>query len=234
MIRAALFDIGGVITASPFEAFHRHEGERGLPNGSIARVIRSNPGENAWARYERGELDREAFVSAFEREARALGVEVDARACLAIIRGKVRPKVVEAIRRIRSRGLLVGLLTNSFPGALQVNRAGTQVTLDGVVIEADAVLESSRIGFRKPEPRFLELACATLAIEPSEAVFLDDLGTNLKPAREMGMTTIKVVSSDQALKELQEALGFMLLETQKAGRASGRMGLNASGSRTPS
>ena len=74
----------------------------------------------------------------------------------------------------------------------------------------DVVLESSKIGVRKPEPRIYELACEALEVEPADCVFLDDLGINLKPARAMGMTTIKVVEPGDALAELEQVVGFPL------------------------
>jgi putative hydrolase of the HAD superfamily len=214
MIRAALFDVGGVITASPFDGFNRYEMELGVPKGSISGVIRQNAGANAWACYERGELDLDAFARQFEAEALLSGLTLDARACTQIIRGEIRPEMVDAIRSLRTNGLLVGVLTNNFPGGPPVGANGRSLDVGGVVIEADVILESSRVGCRKPERRFYELACEALAIAPQEAVFLDDLGTNLKPAREMGMTTIKVENPDRALEALSDVLGFSVTNPQ--------------------
>ena len=74
----------------------------------------------------------------------------------------------------------------------------------------DEIIESSVVGVRKPEPRFYEIACERLGVDPSECVFLDDLGINLKPARAMGMQTIKVVDPDVALAELETIVGISL------------------------
>jgi putative hydrolase of the HAD superfamily len=74
----------------------------------------------------------------------------------------------------------------------------------------DAVVESSKVGVRKPEPRFYEIACELLAVRPDECVFLDDLGINLKPAAAMGMRTIKVTTADKAIDELETILAISL------------------------
>ena len=215
MIRAALFDFGGVIVDGPFEAFAAYERDQGLPDGLIRRINATDPDTNAWASLERGEIDPDGFVQRFEAEAAAVGHQVDGRSVLALLSGsgaagtgatvgRLRPAMVEAVRRC-SQHLVTGLLTNNFvppPGA-----GGADDRYGPVLGLFDAVIESSRVGVRKPDPRFYEMACAMLEIEPSEAVFLDDLGINLKPARAMGMRTIKVVSPADALVEL-----FALLE----------------------
>jgi putative hydrolase of the HAD superfamily len=74
----------------------------------------------------------------------------------------------------------------------------------------DAVVESSKVGIRKPDPAINELACSLLDVAPGECVFLDDLGVNLKPARAMGMTTIKVADHAAALDALSGVLGIAL------------------------
>ena len=79
-----------------------------------------------------------------------------------------------------------------------------------VMVMFDHVVESSKVGCRKPEPRFYEIACDLLGVEPSECVFLDDLGVNLKPAKAMGMTTIKVGAAEPAIAELERVLGIDL------------------------
>lgn len=202
MIRAVLWDFGGVILTSPFDAFTRYETDTGLPPGFLRTVNAGNPHGNAWARLERSELSGDKFCDLFEAEARDAGHEVDARAVLALLYGEVRPAMVEAVRRCAAR-CRTGLLTNNVAVA-----ASPRPDLDEIVALFDVVVESSKVGLRKPEPRFYELACELLDIEPHEAVFLDDLGVNLKPARAMGMTTIKVVDPDRALAELEEVVGF--------------------------
>ena len=211
MIRAVLFDFGGVVLSSPFEAFAHYERDNGLPDGFIRQLNATNHEDNAWAHLERGDVDIEGFAELFEDEARRAGHEVDAHAILALLSGEIRPEMVEAVRRIKERGLGLAVLTNNFappPGAERsVER---ESALADVMALFDHVVESSKVGVRKPDPRFYELACQTVGIEPSEAVFLDDLGINLKPAKAMGMTTIKVTSADQALADLEDVVGFSL------------------------
>jgi len=213
MIRAALFDFGGVIVDGPWDGFARYERDNGLPDGFIRQVNATNPDDNAWALLERSEVDLDGFAALFEAEARELGHEVDGRAVLALLAGgggsagRLRPQMVEALRRCSGR-LLTGLLTNNF---LTAAGAGMGEGPYGEVLALfDAIVESSRTGVRKPDPRFYEIACELLGIEPDEAVFLDDLGVNLKPARALGMTTIKVVDPDQALADLEHVVGFPL------------------------
>jgi putative hydrolase of the HAD superfamily len=203
MIRAVLFDVGGVILTSPFDAFARYEAERGLPDGFIRRLNMTNPDSNAWARLERSDVTFDEFCDLFESEARAAGGELEARQVMLLLSGELRPAMVEAVRRCHER-LKTGMLTNNWTH-----------DVDGSPFEAlrahfDVVIESSKVGVRKPDPAFYELACEELAIEPADAVFLDDIGANLKPARAMGMTTIKVVDPDVALLELEDVVGFPL------------------------
>jgi len=216
VIRAALFDFGGVILSSPFEAFARYEREHGLPEGLIRRINATDPDTNAWARLERDEVDLDEFAALFAAEAAALGHVVDGRAVLGLLSGDLRPAMVEAVRRC-SEELLTGLLTNNFVtrsgGGSGIDSEGhmERATAVAAVIDLfDVVVESSRVGVRKPDPRFYELACAELGIEPQEAVFLDDLGVNLKPARAMGMRTIKVIDPNAAIAELEDVVGFRL------------------------
>jgi putative hydrolase of the HAD superfamily len=203
---AVLFDFGGVITESPFEAFQRYEADHGLPPGFIRTVNATNYHDNAWARLERNELGFDAFCDAFEAEARAAGGQVDARALFALFSGRLRPEMVEVVRRC-SRHFKTGLLTNNFVTTLPDDR---QPVLAELLSLFDAVIESSVIGVRKPDIRFYLRACDALAIRPDEAVFLDDLGVNLKAARALGMVTIKFTDPGTALEELEEVVGVPL------------------------
>lgn len=202
-IRAVLFDFGGVILSSPFEAFARYEEEHGLPAGFLRSVNATDPDANAWARLERSELDLDGFAAEFERESAALGHRVSGWDVLALLAGELRPEMVDVVRHCAAR-YATGLLTNNVTGL------DVRPELAEVVACFDVVVESSAVGVRKPEPAFYELACELLAIEPSEAVFLDDLGVNLKPARAMGMATIKVHDPAQAIADLEAVLGHPL------------------------
>jgi len=208
VIKAALFDFGGVILSSPFEAFAAFEQERALPDGFLRSVNATNPDDNAWAKLERSEIGFDEFGELFAVESKALGHEVDGRHVLGLLMGQLRPTMVEAVRRCAER-LKTGLLTNNFVTTADghVDREGEMAA---VMAMFDVVVESSKAGVRKPDPRFYEIACTQLGIEPSEAVFLDDLGVNLKPARAMGMTTIKVGDPDVAIAELEAVVGFPL------------------------
>jgi putative hydrolase of the HAD superfamily len=203
VIRAAFFDLGGVILSSPFDSFARYERENDLPAGFIRGLNAADHLDNAWARLERGEVTLAEFAARFEDEARAAGGALDGQAVLALLAGELRPAMVEAVRRCHER-LHTGLLTNNF---VALNGDGA---VGDLLDDFDVVIESSRVGVRKPEPAFYEMACDELGVEPGEAVFLDDLGVNLKPAKAMGMTTIKVVDPDTAIAELEAVLGFPL------------------------
>jgi putative hydrolase of the HAD superfamily len=205
VIRAVLFDFGGVISSSPFEAFAHLEVERGLPADFIRTVNATNPDSNAWAKLERGEVDLETFGSLWSEEARALGHELDGRLVLARLGGEIRPQMVDAIRSCRTK-FKTACLTNNFTRA----EAILSDEVAAVYTLFDAILESRVLGVRKPDPRFYELACETLEVEPGECVFLDDLGVNLKPARALGMHTIKVTDPQVALTELGEVTGLSL------------------------
>ncbi len=196
-----MFDFGGVISSSPFDAFALLEEERGLPPDFIRTVNATNPDDNAWARLERSEVDLDTFARQWSDEARALGHELDGRAVLERLAGQIRPEMVAAIRTCRS-AYKTACLTNNFVSV----EAEVSDAVAAVYALFDAVLESRTLGVRKPDPRFYELACAALDVKPEECVFLDDLGVNLKPARALGMHTIKVTDPGAALRELAGVL----------------------------
>ena len=205
--RAVFFDFGGVILSSPFEAFNGFEARTGLPRDFIRTINSTNPDTNAWARFERSEVTFDEFCDLFEAECREQGHTVDARALMPLLAGEIRPAMVEAVRRCRER-LITACLTNNWVSFGDFPSDARADGRDGALQLFDHVIESSKVGVRKPDPRFYELACETCGVEPHEAVFLDDLGVNLKPAAAMGMTTIKVVDPDEALAELEEVVGF--------------------------
>src|SRR5947199_5058936 len=212
MIEAVIWDFGGVLTTSPFEAFARFENDRGLPADIIRRTNASNHWENAWAKFERAEVDLETFDELFAAESLALGAEVRGRDVLPLLSGDLRPEMVEALRLIKSR-FKTGCITNNLPANAIGSASGRSLYLAEVMALFDHVIESAKIGLRKPDPRIYRMMVETLGVDPKHCVYLDDLGVNLKPAREMGMTTIKVVDSQQAIAELEAATGLSLRTT---------------------
>ncbi len=200
MIRAVLWDFGGVILTSPFEAFSRYEQTKGLPDSFLRSVNATNPHDNAWAHLERNTIGAAEFDTRFATESEALGHRVAGADVLSLLAGEVRPEMVVALDRVKEAGFLTACLTNNVVGG------DPRSDVADVMARFDQVVESSKVGVRKPEPRFYEIACELLAVEATECVFLDDLGVNLKPAAGMGMTTIKVVSPEQAITDLESVL----------------------------
>ena len=208
-IRAVLFDFGGVILSSPIDGFRAYERSAQLPAGFLQRLNTLDPHTNAWACMERGELDEATFHARFEAEARAQGHAIEARTVLSQLAGEIRPAMVDTVRALRAR-YHVACLTNNMPlglGTAMASAPERAAAIAEVMALFAHVVESCKIGARKPEPRFYERACEIVGVAPEHCVFLDDLGINLKPARAMGMTTIKVSDPAQAIAELEAVLG---------------------------
>jgi len=202
--RAVIFDLGGVVVGSPLHAIAAYERAQNLPAGCINRVVVDTAPAGAWSRLERGELTLEAFYRAFDADCAAAGVAISARALMQRVAESVapRPAMLDAIRVIRTRGLLAGAITNNWA----VEDGGTSTLRP----HFDVFIESAAVGMRKPDPRIFHLACGELGVTPQESIFLDDIGLNLKAARALGMTTIKVEDPDTALAALSGTLGFPL------------------------
>jgi putative hydrolase of the HAD superfamily len=210
VIEAVIWDFGGVFTTSPFEAFNRYESEKGLPKDFIRTINATNHENNAWARFERAELDIAGFDKAFAAEAKARGHHVPGADVLPLLAGDFRPEVIEALRRVKA-SLKTGCITNNMPSNAVGGPASGRTIYSREVMELfDVVIESSKIGIRKPDPRIYHMMCEALSVKPAACVYLDDLGVNLKPARAMGMTTIKVETGAQAIAELEAATGLKL------------------------
>jgi putative hydrolase of the HAD superfamily len=211
-IRAVLFDFGGVILSSPIDGFLAYERSAGLPAGFLQRLNSTDPDRNAWACMERGELDEPTFCTRLEAEARAQGHAIDARSVLGQLTGQLRPAMIAAIRALLPR-YRVACLTNNMPlghGSAMARTPELAAEIAEVLALFAHVVESCKIGARKPEPRFYARACEIVGVAPEHCVFLDDLGINLKPARAMGMTTIKVGDPARALADLEAVLGHPL------------------------
>ena len=211
-VRAVLWDFGGVMTESPFVAFRRFEQARGLPANFLRDVNARNPDGNAWARFERSELTPEDFDRAYAAETRAAGYEVRGLDVIDLLYGEVRPEMVRALRACKQHytNACVTNNVNAGPGRGFDRDPQRGAQCQAVLDLFDTVIESSKVGARKPEPRFFELVCVQLRIVPEQAVYLDDLGANLKPARAMGMRTIKVEDPSTALAELETVLEIAL------------------------
>jgi len=214
VLRAVFFDFGGVVLSSPFEAFNTYEESRGLPRDFIRRVNSANPDSNAWAKLERSELSPTEFDEVFARESEALGHRVPGADILSLLHGEIRPEMVRAIDTVKRLGYVTACLTNnvlSEPKADSSLDDDKRAAIADILTKFDALVESSKVGVRKPEPSFYEIACSTVGVSPDECVFLDDLGINLKPAAALGMHTIKVVDHLEALRQLEAAIGLELL-----------------------
>jgi putative hydrolase of the HAD superfamily len=209
---AVLWDFGGVILTSPFEAFSRYEQEAGLPEDFIRLLNARNPDTNAWTKMERNEVSLDGFVTLFEAEAWEHGQRLDGWRVLQSISGDIRPQMVEALRRCK-KSFRVACITNNMKageGPGMARSAGKAKAVAEVMTLFEHVVESSKVGVRKPDPRIYQHACELLGVPPEACVYLDDLGINLKPARALGMRTIKVGDPDIAIAELEAIVGISL------------------------
>ena len=214
MIRAVFWDFGGVITSSPFDSFNIYEEEHKIPKDFIRTINSTNPHVNAWAKLERGEIDQEEFDSLFAAESKKMGYAIPGKEVLALLKGQIRPEMVNALRTIKDK-LIQGCLTNNIQPMedqqLEKNNSAISGAHQEIMKLFDFVFESSKENVRKPDPNFYKLACQRGNVKPNEVIFLDDLGINLKPAKALGMKTIKVVKADKALQELQDLLDFPII-----------------------
>jgi putative hydrolase of the HAD superfamily len=219
-VQAVIWDFGGVISSSPFEAFNAFEQRRGLPRDFIRTVNATNHLDNAWALLERNAVTKAQFDQQFADESRALGYEVRGADVIPLLYGVIRPQMVEALRRIHAR-LKTGCITNNFSETAATPSTATTVNAvagsghqtlykESVMVLFHHVIESAKTGLRKPDPRIYSLMTDALQVEPTQCVYLDDLGVNLKPARDMGMKTIKVGEPGPALEQLEALVGFAL------------------------
>jgi putative hydrolase of the HAD superfamily len=210
-VRAVIWDFGGVFTSSPFEAFARYERARGLPADLIRTVNATNPHDNAWALFERSEIDAAAFDARFALESKVLGHEVRGADVLPLLSGEVRPRMVSALQACKSAGLKVGCITNNVltgKGAGMASTPEKAADVAAIMAEFEVVIESSKVGLRKPDPRIYQLMCERLGVLPAACIYLDDLGVNCKPAAALGMAAIKVSTEAQALADLARLTGL--------------------------
>ena len=212
MFKAVLWDFGGVITSSPFEAFNQFEADNNLPSDIIRSINATNPDNNAWAQLESSTISVDEFDELFASEALEKGHVISGKQVLALLSGGIRPEMVKALRVIKETRS-IGCITNNVNTGAGPGMAKSESKAEAIadiMSLFEIVIESSKVGMRKPDPRIYELACKEMGIDPSEAIYLDDLGINLKPARALGMSTIKVLSAGQAIDELEQQLGLSL------------------------
>lgn len=206
-----IFDFGGVVTSSPFEAFNRLEAERGLPHNLVRQVNSTNPDTNAWAKFERAEIDADAFDGLFASEAQALGHVLRGADVLTCLSGDVRPRVVAAMDVLKTAGFRLGCITNNVPtgeGPGMSRSLGKAAEVADAMTRFEHIIESSKAGVRKPDPRIYLMMCEQLGVAPAACIYLDDLGINCKPASVLGMHAIKVTGEAQALDDLGRVTGL--------------------------
>lgn len=200
--KAIIWDFGGVITSSPFEAFNQFEEANGLPKDIIRTINSENPDTNAWAKFESNSITIDVFNDLFLKEAKAKGFDIKGRDIIKLLKGSIRKNMVSFLRELKS-DFKLGCITNNVKSSSEENN-------DNETKEAmslfDHVIESSIVGIRKPNPEIYMMSCDALNVSPDQCIYLDDLGINLKPARELGMTTIKVIQPEDAIQEVRNLL----------------------------
>ena len=207
---SVFWDFGGVITSSPFEAFSNFELNNNLPKDFIRKVNSTNHKSNAWAQLEQSKINLEEFDVLFKKESKSLGYEVSGGQILNLLQGEIRPKMVNALEKLKKENFTLACLTNNFNSGDKNQSALDDINEERTKImnNFDYIIESKELGIRKPDVEFYLKALEISGADPKKTIFLDDLGINLKPAKELGMTTIKVLDSDQALKELSDLVGI--------------------------
>lgn len=213
--KAVIFDFGGVFTTSPVQNFAAFEREHDLPEKFIGSVIKTNLHDNAWAKFERAEIAAEEFDAAFAEETRGAGFEIRGATLIGLLSLHFHPEMIDALIGVKTAGYKTGCITNNLPkidSRAMLAAAENRDTVSRIYDNFDHIIESSKAGVRKPEPRIYEMMCKALNIAPEACIFLDDLGVNLKPARAMGMTTVKVPIGDirPAIRELEKLLNLTL------------------------
>ena len=200
--KAIIWDFGGVITSSPFEAFNQFEEANGLPKDIIRTINSENPDTNAWAKFESNSITIDVFNDLFLKEAKAKGFDIKGIDIIKLLKGSIRKNMVSFLRELKS-DFKLGCITNNVKSSSEENN-------DNETKEAmslfDHVIESSIVGIRKPNPEIYMMSCDALKVSPDQCIYLDDLGINLKPARELGMTTIKVIHPEDAIQEVRNLL----------------------------
>ena len=200
--KAIIWDFGGVITSSPFDAFNEFEEVNGLPKDIIRTINSENPDMNAWAQFESNSITIDQFDDLFLKEAKAKGFDIKGRDIIKLLKGSIRENMVSFLRELKA-DFKLGCITNNVKPSSEENTDNE--TKEAMSI-FDHVIESSIAGIRKPNPEIYMMSCDALNVSPDQCIYLDDLGINLKPARELGMTTIKVIQPEDAIQEVRNLL----------------------------
>jgi len=206
-VKAIFFDFGGVITDSPFEAFNQFEKKNKVPLDFIRKVNSINPNANAWAQFERNQISLEQFDQLFSCESEKLGYRIAGKKIIQLLNGCIRPQMVSLVKRCKKK-YITACLTNNIKPSNLTSSASEFDNHKKIHQVFHHVIESSKIGVRKPEPAFYQYACNEVGVKPTSVIFLDDLGINLKPARAMGMITIKVKNAEQAIKDIEKLINI--------------------------
>ncbi|XP_072271969.1 acyl-CoA dehydrogenase family member 10 [Pyxicephalus adspersus] len=207
--KAVMFDMGGVLLPSPYKLAEEWEIRNNVPRGTIKQAFLTGGDGGPWMKYMRGELSAQAFVEEFGRLCSTItGGTISVHSFLTDLTSnemaKQHPTMTEAIQCIRAEGLKTAILSNNFflhsgESFLPIDRSNF-----------DVVVESCLEGVCKPDPRIYHLCAERLNVQPADAIFLDDLGQNLKAAAQLGFATIKVNHVKEALEELEKFLKFPL------------------------
>lgn len=205
--KAVIWDFGGVVTSSPFEAFNNFEKDNNLPNDLIRTINSENPDTNAWAKFERNDINASEFNNLFMSEAKKKGFDITGSQIIKLLSGKIRPFVVDFLNDLKGSYKL-GCITNNVQPATN-NKNNNSNEVSEVMKIFDHVIESSLIGIRKPDLKIYNMSCEALGVLPEECIYLDDLGVNLKPAKAIGMTTIKVIDPQIAVSQVKKFLNIV-------------------------
>ena len=202
--KAIIWDFGGVITSSPFETFNKFELSNNLPKDIIRTINSENPDDNAWAKFERNDIDLDEFDNLFSIEADKKGFKISGKQVIKLLSGEIRKQMVDFLSFLK-KDYKLGCITNNIQNSK--NEKVNHLNEAGQVMKIfDHIIESSKVGLRKPDPKIYYMSCDALGVKPEECIYLDDLGINLKPAREIGMTTIKVIDPNEAINEVKKYL----------------------------
>tara|TARA_B000000565_G_scaffold64157_1_gene43023 strand:- start:2586 stop:3212 length:627 start_codon:yes stop_codon:yes gene_type:complete len=202
--KAVIWDFGGVITSSPFEAFNKFELDNNLPKDIIRKINSENPDDNAWAKFERNDIDINEFDTLFSKEADKKGFQISGKQVVKLLSGDIRKPMVDFLLSLKENYKL-GCITNNIQNSKD-DKVNHLNQASQVMKIFDHIIESSKVGLRKPDPNIYYMSCDALGVRPEECIYLDDLGINLKPARKIGMTTIKVIDPNEAINEVKKYL----------------------------